>query len=318
MKADRLISILMLLQVHKQLTANDLAKRLEVSVRTIYRDIESLSSLGIPIFTERGTNGGIKLLGDYKTTLSGINKDELYSLFIPTGDKVLDDLGIGKLKDSTIIKLLGNSSSYQMNEIKNIQNYIFIDMYTWGENPIKVDTAILSILQEGIWNSKVLNIVYRKINETKDVILNPLGLVCKRGIWYLIGENNEIIKTYKVSNIESALLTDTLFDRPKDFNLEKHWKSSTSNFKASIPKHTFTFKVNPSIVNNIKTRQFISISNIVVEDDNIYMDINFDAIFQGIEFAFGYGKDIEIIYPIDARAEIKKKCYEITKLYSDL
>lgn len=318
MKADRLISILMLLQVHKQLTANYLAKRLEVSVRTIYRDIESLSSLGIPIFTDRGTNGGIKLLGDYQTTLSGINKDELYSLFIPTGDKVLDDLGIGKLKDSTMIKLLGSSSTYQMNEIKNIQNYIFIDMYTWGENPIKVDTAILSILQEGIWNSKVLNIVYRKINETKNVILNPLGLVCKRGIWYLIGENNEIIKTYKVSNIESALLTNTLFDRPKDFNLEKHWKSSTSNFKSSIPKHTFTFKVNPSIVNHIKARQFISISNIVVEDNNIYMDINFDAIFQGIEFAFGYGKEIEIIYPIDARAEIKKKSYEITKLYSDL
>ncbi|MCX0357582.1 YafY family transcriptional regulator [Clostridium perfringens] len=318
MKADRLISILMLLQVHKQLTANDLAKRLEVSVRTIYRDIESLSSLGIPIFTERGTNGGIKLLGDYKTTLSGMNKDELYSLFVPTGDKVLDDLGIEKLKDSTMIKLLGNSSTYQMNEIKNIQNYIFIDMYTWGENPIKVDTDILSILQEGIWNSKVLNIVYRKINETKDVILNPLGLVCKRGIWYLIGENNEIIKTYKVSNIESALLTDTLFNRPKYFNLEKHWKSSISNFKSSIPKHTFTFKVNPSIVNHIKARKFISISNIVVENDNIYMDINFDSIFQGIEFAFGYGKDIEIIYPIDARAEIKKKSYEITKLYSDL
>ena len=217
-----------------------------------------------------------------------------------------------------MIKLLGSSSTYQMNEIKNIQNYIFIDMYTWGENPIKVDTAILYILQEGIWNSKVLNIVYRKINETKNVILNPLGLVCKRGIWYLIGENNEIIKTYKVSNIESALLTDILFDRPKDFNLEKHWKSSTSNFKSSIPKHTFTFKVNPSIVNHIKARQFISISNIVVEDNNIYMDINFDAIFQGIEFAFGYGKEIEIIYPIDARAEIKKKSYEITKLYSDL
>ena len=315
MKADRLISILMLLKVHKQLTAKDLAKRLEVSVRTIYRDIESLSSLGIPIFTNRGTNGGIKLLGDYQTSLSGLNKDELYSLFIPTGDKVLDDLGIGKLKDSTMIKLLGDSSAYQMNEIKNIQNYIFIDMYTWRENPLKVDTAILSILKEGIWNSKVLNIAYKKINETKNVLLNPLGLVCKRGIWYLIGENNEIIKTYKVSNIESALLTDILFDRPKDFNLEKYWKSSTSNFKSSIPKHRFTFKVNPSIVNHIKSRQFISISNIVVEDDNIYMDIDFDAIFQGIEFAFGYGKDIEIIYPIDARIEIKKRSSEIIKLY---
>ena len=163
MKADRLISILMLLKVHKQLTAKDLAKRLEVSVRTIYRDIESLSSIGIPIFTDRGTNGGIKLLGDYQTSLSGINKDELYSLFIPTGDKVLDDLGIEKLKDSTMIKLLGDSSTYQINEIKNIQNYIFIDMYTWGENPQKVDTAILSTLKEGIWNNKVLNIAYRKI-----------------------------------------------------------------------------------------------------------------------------------------------------------
>ena len=315
MKADRLISILMLLKVHKQLTAKDLAKRLEVSVRTIYRDIESLSSLGIPIFTDRGTNGGIKLLGDYQTSLSGLNKDELYSLFIPTGDKVLEDLGIGKLKDSTMIKLLGDSSIYQINEIKNIQNYIFIDMYTWGENPLKVDTAILSILKEGIWNSKVLNIAYKKINETKNVLLNPLGLVCKRGIWYLIGENNDIIKTYKVSNIESALLTDILFDRPKDFNLEKYWKSSTSNFKSSIPKHTFTFKVNPSIVNHIKSRQFISISNIVVEDDNIYMDIDFDAVFQGIEFAFGYGKDIEIISPIDARIEIKKRSSEIIKLY---
>lgn len=315
MKADRLISILMLLKVHKQLTAKDLAKRLEVSVRTIYRDIESLSSLGIPIFTDRGTNGGIKLLGDYQTSLSGLNKDELYSLFIPTGDKVLDDLGIGKLKDSTMIKLLGDSSTYQINEIKNIQDYIFIDMYTWGENPLKVDTDILSILKEGIWNSKVLNIAYKKINETKNVLLNPLGLVCKRGIWYLIGENNDIIKTYKVSNIESALLTDILFDRPKDFNLEKYWKSSTSNFKSSIPKYRFTFKVNPSIVNHIKSRQFISISNIVVEDDNIYMDIDFDAIFQGIEFAFGYGKDIEIIYPIDARTEIKKRSSEIIKLY---
>ena len=315
MKADRLISILMLLQIHKQLTANDLAKKLEVSVRTIYRDIESLSSLGIPIFTDRGSNGGIKLLGDYKTTLTGINKDELYSLFIPTGDKVLDDLGIEKVKDSTMLKLLGTSSPEQMEQIKNIQNYIYIDMHTWGENPVTVDTNILSSLQKGIWNSNVLKIIYKKINETKEVILNPLGLVCKRGIWYLVGENNNIIKTYKVSNIESIALTYEVFDRPSDFSLENHWKSSTSNFKSLIPKHTFTFKVNPSIVNHIKERPFITISNTVVKDNEVYMDIKFNAIFQGIEFAFGYGKDIEIIRPIEAIVEIKKKASEIFELY---
>ncbi|MGL5694661.1 MAG: helix-turn-helix transcriptional regulator, partial [Peptostreptococcaceae bacterium] len=158
MKADRLISILMLLQIHKQLTAKDLAIKLEVSVRTIYRDIDSLSSLGIPIFTDRGTNGGIRLLGEYRTTLNGINKDELCSLFIPTGNKVLDDLGIEKIKESTMLKLLGNSSTDQIIEINNLQNYIYIDMNTWNENQVEVDKNILSILQSGIWNSKVLNL----------------------------------------------------------------------------------------------------------------------------------------------------------------
>lgn len=317
MKADRLISILMLLQIHKQLTASELAQRLEVSIRTIYRDVESLSSLGIPIFTDRGTNGGIKLLGDYKSTLTGINKYELYSLFLPTGDKILDDLGIEKIKDSTMLKLLGNSSTNQINEIRSIQNYIYIDMYTWSKNPVSVNKDILSILQNSIWNTTTIKIVYRKINETNEVILNPLGLVCKRGVWYLIGENNEIIKTYKVSNIEAASLTDTVFDRPSDFNLESYWKLSISNFKSTIPKHKFIFKVNPSIVNHIKERAFITISSTVVKESYVYLDIHFDSIFQGIEFAFGYGKDIEIISPIAAIIEIKKKASEIINLYSD-
>ena len=91
MKADRLISILMLLQIHNQLTAKELSKQLEVSIRTIYRDVESLSSLGIPVYADRGINGGIKLLGDYKTSLNGINNVEIFSLFLSTGDKILED-----------------------------------------------------------------------------------------------------------------------------------------------------------------------------------------------------------------------------------
>ncbi|MCI6275442.1 MAG: WYL domain-containing protein [Clostridium sp.] len=317
MKADRLISILMLLQIHNQLTASNLAKRLEVSVRTIYRDIESLSSLGIPIFTDRGSNGGIKLLGDYKTTLSGLSNNELYSLFAPISDKILEDLGIEKVHENTLLKLLGGSSQNQIDEIKNFQNYIYIDMQTWSENPIKIDKDILSILQNGIWKHTILKIIYRKPNETKEVILKPLGLVCKRGIWYLIGENNDIIKTYKVINIEYATSTNKSFNRPNDFNLEEYWKLSTDNFKSNIPKYTFTFKVNNSIINHIKERQCINIINTVVESDKIYLDISFEAMFQGVEFAFAYGNDIEIIHPVEAIAELRKKSLEIINLYSN-
>jgi len=314
-RADRLISILMLLQINKKLTASELSKKLEVSIRTIYRDIDTLSGIGVPIVANKGINGGIKLLGDYKTSLTGINKNELLSLFIPTSDKILEDLGVENLKYSTMLKILGNSATNQIKEFENIQNYIYIDMYTWNETNTIVNTAILSVLQNAIWSSKSLKILYRKIDETKEVELNPLGLVCKRSIWYLVAVNNEIIKTYKVTSIESAFLMDYTFIRPYDFDLKDYWRNSTSNFKNLIPKHTFIFKVSPNILNHIKERQFISIIETTVKENEIYLKIKFDAIWQGIEFAFGYGKDIKIIEPIEAISAIKKKALEVIDLY---
>lgn len=315
MRADRLISILMLLQIHKKLTASELSKKLEVSVRTIYRDIDILSGIGVPIVADKGINGGIKLIGDYKTSITGINKNELFSLFIPTGDKILKDLGVENLKDSTILKILGDSSPYELKEYENIQNYIYIDMNTWSEPNIILNTNILSELQNAIWNSKALKILYRKIDEVKGVELNPLGLVCKRGTWYLVAINNDIIKTYKVTSIESALLMPHTFIRPNDFNLKSYWTESTSNFKSLIPKHTFTFKVSTNVLNNIKERQFITISETLYKENDIYLKIKFDAIWQGVEFAFGYGKSIKIIEPIEAISETKRKAQEVIDLY---
>lgn len=315
MRADRLISILMLLQMHKKLTASELSKKLEVSVRTIYRDIDILSGIGVPIFADKGINGGIKLLGDYKTSLTGINKKELFSLLIPTGDKIFEDLGIENLKYSTMLKILGNSSHNQIEELENIQNYIYIDMYTWNEPNISLDIDILSILQNAVWNSKSLKLLYRKVNEIKEIVINPLGLVCKRGVWYLVAADNEIIKTYKVTSIKSALLMNDTFIRPYDFDLKTYWKNSTSNFKNLIPKYTFTFKVSPSILNHIKERQFITISETMFKENEIYLNIKFDSVLQGIEFAFGYGKDIKIIEPIEAISEIKKRALEVIDLY---
>lgn len=315
MRADRLISILMLLQIHKKLTASELSKRLEVSVRTIYRDIDTLSGIGVPIVADKGINGGIKLIGDYKTSITGINKNELFSLFLPTGDKILEDLGKEKLKDSTILKILGDSSSDELKEFENLQNYIYVDMNTWNEPSTILNTDILSVLQNAIWNSNTLKILYRKKDEVKEIELNPLGLVCKRGTWYLVAINNELIKTYKVTSIESALLTPNTFTRPDNFNLKSYWIDSTKSFKSLIPKFTFTFKINPKILNNIKERQFITISEIVEKDDNTYLIIKFDSLWQGVEFAFGYGKSIEIVEPIEAISEIRKKAEEVLQLY---
>lgn len=314
MRADRLLSIIMLLQIHKQLTAEELSKRLEVSIRTIYRDIDVLSGLGVPISTERGSAGGIKLLGNYKTSLTGLNSNELHYLFMPTPNKLLDDLSIDKPNYSTFLKLLNNLPTAQRSEIENIQKYIYIDMDPW-HNTHNVDKEIISTLQKAIGHTLVLNITYRKINEVKAVILNPLGLVCKKGIWYLIGINENIIKTYRVSSIETAYITKEIFSRPIDFNLEKYWLTSITNFKSNIPKYIITIQVNETILNRIKERNFIKISKIVEDDSNFIITIEFDAKWQSIEFVIGFGKDIIVMDPPELIDEIKEKALEVLKLY---
>lgn len=315
MRADRLISILMLLQINKKLTASELAKKLEVSIRTIYRDIDTLSGIGVPIYADKGTHGGIKLLGEYKTSLTGVNRKELLSLFIPTSDKILEDLGLENLKYTAMLKILGNSTTNEVREFENIQNYIYIDMNTWNYTNPLVNMDILPTLQNAIWGSRSLKILYKKMDNTKEVALNPLGLVCKRSIWYLVGVNNELIKTYKVTSIASALLLEDTFIRPYNFNLKNYWKQSTNNFINSIPKHIFTFKVSPNILTHIKERPFLTISETNVKENEILLTIKFDAIWQGIEFAFGYGKDIIILEPLEAISELKKKALEVINLY---
>lgn len=323
MRADRLISILLLLQSSPKLTASQLSKKLEVSIRTIYRDIDALSSIGVPIYADKGVNGGIRLLGDYKTSLTGINKNELLSLLIPTSDKILADLGIENLKYQTMLKILGNSSSNAVQELENIQNYIYIDMLPWNDTNSKVNTDILTILQSAIWNTEELLIKYKKIVELKEIEIKevkvqPLGLVCKRSIWYLVAIDSEIIKTYKTSNIEDVFILDESFIRPENFNLKDYWIQSTLNFKTLIPKYNFTFKVNPIILNQVKERPFIFIKETTTKEDFIYLKIDFESLWQGIEFAFNYGKNIEIIEPDEAIHEIKKKALQVIELYRHL
>lgn len=315
MKSERLISILMLLQMHKRLTASELANRLEVSVRTIYRDIDSLSSIGVPIISNRGSCGGIQLLGDYKSSLTGLSNDELKYIVMSPSNKVLSDLGIDMPNESTFLKLLGEASHSQIKEAKNIKDFIYIDMEPWNQSNISINLDIMSSLQSSIWSTKVLKFDYRKMDVIKEVILNPLGLVCKKGVWYLVGDNDNIIKSYKVSSMEKVTILNDTFTRPNNFNLEIYWSTSTSNFLSLIPKYLFKFKVNENILNHIKERKFINIKNINTKGSGIYIDIEFDSLWQGVEFAFGYGSNVKIISPEDAIYLIKSKANEVINLY---
>ena len=213
------------------------------------------------------------------------------------------------------MKILGDSSPDNYKEFENFQNYIYIDMNTWNNSKTNTNKDVLSTLQKATWSSKSLKMCYKKIDEKKEITINPLGLVCKRSIWYLVAIDCETIKTYKISSIESAILTSDKFTRPSEFNLKNYWENSVSKFKTLIPKYNFIFKINPNILERIKKRPFITIKEITYRDDELHLYISFDSLWQGIEFAFSYGKDIKILEPFEAITEIKKKSLEIIDLY---
>ena len=315
MKADRLLSIITLLQRNKLITAKTLAKELEVSIRTIYRDIEALSSMGIPVYSDRGINGGIKLLGDYKTSLTGITTNELPSLFLSAGDKILTDLGYTKLKNSSLLKFASNSSLEQITEINNIQNFIYIDMNTWQNIDTSTLKEALKILQDAIWTSKAINIKYQKQSIEKIYDINPLGLVCKKGTWYLVGINSDIIKTYKISSIIDINKYNHSFTRPENFNLENYWTESTKKFMSNIPKILFQFKIDKNILNIIKQRKPNKIKDLTIINDEYFINIEFNDIWEGVEFSFSFGTQLKILKPQSAIDMIKSKALEVISLY---
>lgn len=313
MRADRLLSIISLLQLHKQMTAKELASKLEVSVRTIYRDIDALTYIGVPVITDRGHDGGIKLLGDYKTDLTGLNDEELQYLFLPPPQKVLTDLDIKNLNYHSLLKLLGSASSHQLELVENIQNYVYIDMYSWNETA-SVNKEILYKLQRAIWNTSQIRIDYTKVSGNKKINLNPLGLVNKKGIWYLAALD-DIVKTYKVSSIDNVLITDLQFERPRDFSLEEYWKISTSDFMKKIPKYLFRIETTPEVYRHIESRKFISIIDKQPNDDTVLLTIEFNAKWQAVEFALGYGNKIQVIEPEEVKLEIIEIAKQILDKY---
>ncbi len=207
MRADRLLSILLLLQVHQRITARDLAQRLEVSERTIHRDMDILSGAGIPVTAERGAGGGWALLDDYRTDLTGLNAAEIQTLFLATPTRLLADLGLRQAADAALIKLLAALPSVARQGAEYARQRIHVDAAGWQQS--RDDVPILPLLQEAIWQERRVALGYRRGDGTTvERVVDPLGLVAKGSLWYLIAAADGETRTYRVSRVGSAVITD--------------------------------------------------------------------------------------------------------------
>lgn len=245
MRGDRLLSILLQLQSGGRLTARALAERLEVSERTILRDLDALSTAGIPVYTERGRHGGIRLLEDFRTDLTGLTEPEARALFSFGGPQVAGDLGLGSTLEGALHKLLAAMPVSQRAGAQRARERLLIDATPWTRRPDQVPH--LTTIEEAVWNQRRVRLRYRRgESELVDRNVEPLGLVVKAGVWYLLAQAGAgSIRTYRLSRVETAEATDEPFERPPGFDLAKEWKQVQSSFRARSPGVAVAVRVAP-------------------------------------------------------------------------
>jgi predicted DNA-binding transcriptional regulator YafY len=322
MRADRLISLLMLLQTNGRMTADDLAERLEVSTRTIYRDLDALSISGVPVYAERGPNGGCMLMESYRTNLTGLNEKEVQALFMFTVPGLLADLGAAKASEAAMLKLMASLPAPFQQDAAFVQQRLHLDPAAWFQSDEEV--PYLSLVQTAVWENKRLRMNYRRGDgQWVKRLIDPYGLVAKASVWYVVGGMyNSMIQVYRVSRIMDAELTGSQFDRPQDFDLAAYWQTWRDQFEARQNSLTVTLRVPPQsgpllalvfgegIVNSL-------LASSPPEDAAGYATISltFDSVETACRQLLGLGTAVEVIGPTELRQMLYEKAVQAAGQY---
>ncbi|MEZ4863321.1 MAG: YafY family protein [Caldilineaceae bacterium] len=306
MRADRLLSILLLLQVRRRATARELADQLQVSARTIQRDMEALSMAGIPVYADRGTGGGWSLLDGYETKLTGLNESEIQALFLTNPARLLADLGLSKAAEAARDKLLAALPAMHRRDAEYIRQRIHIDVTSWQRS--QGDITYLSLLQEAIWQERQVIITYElSSGPIIEPLLDPLGLVAKGSTWYLIAGDEGKIGVYRISRVYAAAITAQPCVRPCNFDLAAFWAESAANFVANLPKYPVTVRVDPAILSRLRCAgRFSRIEQVYPTQGDGWqeVDIMFETAKEACEYVLSFGPQIEVIAPAELRAEV--------------
>lgn len=232
MRASRLLSILILLQLRGRMTAETLADEFEVSIRTVYRDVDALSAAGVPIYGDRGPGGGFQLLDGYRTRLTGLAADEAEAMFMIGMPGPAAALGLGAAAARAGGKLLASLSPPVGEGAGRIGTRFHLDPVNWyrADEPI----PFLPFIARAVLDQRVIEMTYESWSGLRDWRVEPLGLVLKAGAWYLVAKARRGVQTFRVSNIRTQQVTETRFERPADFDLPSWWTASLERFEAEL------------------------------------------------------------------------------------
>jgi predicted DNA-binding transcriptional regulator YafY len=307
MRADRLLSILLLLQANGLMSARTLAARLEVSERTVHRDMESLSIAGVPVYAERGRRGGWALLDSYRTDLTGLTEAELRSLVLTSAPGVLADLGLGDAANSALIKLLATLPEARRAAAESARGYLYVDPTGWR----RADEAapFLPLLERALRQHRQVAITYERAFDRSVVerIANPLGLVAKGSVWYLAATVEGNARTYRASRLRAVEILDAPAERPADFDLASFWTAASAEFRAALPVHRVVLRVSPEGLGRLRMGwRFAALESETEPDAEgwVTATIRADSDDIAVECVLALGRHAQVLEPLSTRDRV--------------
>jgi predicted DNA-binding transcriptional regulator YafY len=319
MRADRLLSILLLLQVNTRLTARALAERLEVSERTILRDMEALGAAGVPVTAQRGAGGGWGLVQGYRSDLTGLNAAETRTLFLTKSSRLFADLGMKQAAEAALIKLLASLSAGARRDVEHTRERLHIDGAGWYQSGEAF--PLLPVLQEAVWQERQVLINYQRADGTTlERLVHPLGLVAKGGIWYLVAGTEGRLRSYRVSRVQGAGITDTPCVRPPGFDLAAFWEQSVAELKAGVPRYPAVLRVAPELLTRVRSSRSLQIEREAATDENGWttLSVMFEVEGEARDFVLRAGTLVEALEPDALRKSVRQFAEGIASLYGPL
>ncbi|MFE7170607.1 helix-turn-helix transcriptional regulator [Streptomyces sp. NPDC057616] len=309
MKSSRLVSILLLLQTRGRMTATQLAEELEVSVRTVYRDVEALGAAGVPLYGDAGHAGGYRLLDGYRTRLTGLTADEAEALFLAGAPGPAAELGLGAILAAAQLKVRAALPPELRAHADRVSGRFHLDAPGWYADA--EEAPFLPQVADAVWNGRVLDVLYRRWAEPTDVErrLEPYGLVLKAGRWYVVAGPGP--RTFRVDQILRLAATGEEFTRPDGFDLAAYWTAYQRDFHDRLYRAEALVRLAPGV----------TLPRAVVvrteEGGRTLVRVPVESVERAHGEFLRMGTSVEVLEPPELRARLASTVAELAERYGN-
>ncbi|PSM43148.1 transcriptional regulator [Streptomyces dioscori] len=316
MKSARLVSILLLLQTRGRMTAAALAEELEVSVRTVYRDVEALSEAGVPLYGDAGHAGGYRLLDGYRTRLTGLTAGEAEALFLAGVPGPAAELGLGPLLAAAQLKVRAALPRELREHADRVSGRFHLDAPGWYADAGNGDTPFLQAVADAVWNSRALHVLYRRWREPTDVRrrLEPYGLVLKAGRWYVVAGPGP--RTFRVDQILELSASGEEFSRPDGFDLGAYWAGYQRDFHDRLHRAEAVVRLAPGIRLPGPAGDAVRANGVPDEGGWTRATVPIESVEHAHAEFLRLGADVEVLAPPELRERIAATVAALARTYA--